>query len=564
MKKFGKILLLFLAIGGLTLTLFLVPVSAGVDPIAQKLQDELGLLDHFYSYNENYMIRKAGDDFVSYDTEEPVIVPAADFEAALHKYFVIDDAMIERIRLVGGSEFYNAATNTYTIDWLGGFGGSLPPRKYLGYVKNGDTYDVYYRHITYGYLRDALPENVDEDAYADSLGWPETIVYNNLEYTGGPDGYYTTLSYDDFGRKYTVEMNGDVVRIISCVDYTQDQQPDKFDDASGEVIYDLPSSGEVVIPENNCFEGNTTVKAYKVESGSILESVAKAMEWVATKYVAYEFTALKDGANVQPNGKLTVTFAIPDGYSLNVSVYYLSSEGNLESVQAIVNDNARTVTAELDHFSTYVLADDDTKPHQHEYSQVVTPPTCKTEGYTTYTCSCGDKYEANKVPKSDHPYKSVVSLPTCTAEGYTAYTCTACGHSYTDNKVDKTDHVMGEWSQSKAPTYTEQGEEKRTCVNCTYFETRQTAVLEVPATTTAQDTTTAPNTTSPTTTNNGETTPQAQGTQPPQTTPVTSLQNTDDGAPMDTRTIVIIALVGAIVAVIVAIVVVLVTSKRKK
>ena len=41
-------------------------------------------------------------------------------------------------------------------------------------------------------------------------------------------------------------------------------------------------------------------------------------------------------------------------------------------------------------------------PHECEYEAVVTPPTCTEGGYTTYTCSCGDSYVAERVPATGH------------------------------------------------------------------------------------------------------------------------------------------------------------------
>ncbi len=122
------------------------------------------------------------------------------------------------------------------------------------------------------------------------------------------------------------------------------------------------------------------------------------------------------------------------------------------------------------------------EPHQHDYKAVVTAPTCTAEGYTTYTCDCGDTYVGDKTAKLEHAYQSVVTAPTCTAEGYTTYTCEACGDRYVDNKVTVADHQYGEWQQTKAPTYTEQGEEKRECAHCDHVETRAIAVLEQPDT----------------------------------------------------------------------------------
>ena len=108
--------------------------------------------------------------------------------------------------------------------------------------------------------------------------------------------------------------------------------------------------------------------------------------------------------------------------------------------------------------------------HQHNYSAVVTAPTCTEAGYTTYTCACGDTYTDNTVtalghsfaegtcgvcgevdpefvPDHQHNYSEQVTAPTCTTEGYTTYTC-ACGDTYTDNTVaalghSYTDNVCG-------------------------------------------------------------------------------------------------------------------------
>jgi len=40
--------------------------------------------------------------------------------------------------------------------------------------------------------------------------------------------------------------------------------------------------------------------------------------------------------------------------------------------------------------------------HKHEYVAVVTAPTCTKQGYTTYTCSCGDEYIDDYVDALGH------------------------------------------------------------------------------------------------------------------------------------------------------------------
>ena len=65
---------------------------------------------------------------------------------------------------------------------------------------------------------------------------------------------------------------------------------------------------------------------------------------------------------MQPSGKLTVTFDIPDGYSANVAVYYMAEDGVLTKLDGVVDIENRTVTVELEHFSTYILADHGAEP----------------------------------------------------------------------------------------------------------------------------------------------------------------------------------------------------------
>ena len=49
---------------------------------------------------------------------------------------------------------------------------------------------------------------------------------------------------------------------------------------------------------------------------------------------------------------------------------------------------------------------DDPANCEHTYTAVVTPPTCTTEGYTTYTCSkCGDSYTSDITPVIAHNYE---------------------------------------------------------------------------------------------------------------------------------------------------------------
>ena len=119
----------------------------------------------------------------------------------------------------------------------------------------------------------------------------------------------------------------------------------------------------------------------------------------------------------------------------------------------------------------------------HSYKSVVTPPTCTTDGYTTYTCTvCGDSYTAEKItaaghrwsdatctaPKTcqvcginegdtlGHQYAAVETKPDCTNGGYVTHTCERCGNSYIDNAVPALGH---DWVEATCTTV-------KTCATC--------------------------------------------------------------------------------------------------
>ncbi len=88
-------------------------------------------------------------------------------------------------------------------------------------------------------------------------------------------------------------------------------------------------------------------------------------------------------------------------------------------------------------------------PHSYPQQGVVTQPTCKEEGYTTYTCSdCEYSYRDDKVDKLPHklvPHPA--QAPTCNEGGWNAYEeCEDCDYStYKALSIDPDAH---EWSKT--------------------------------------------------------------------------------------------------------------------
>ena len=170
----------------------------------------------------------------------------------------------------------------------------------------------------------------------------------------------------------------------------------------------------------------------------------------------------------------------------------------------------------------------------HSHNVVVTAPTCTEQGYTTYTCHCGDTFvdsyvdalghtEAidesvaptctstgltegshcsvcneilvaqEVVPANGHTYESVVTDPTCTEKGYATHTC-HCGDSYVDSEVDALGHTSSDWIVDAEAQIGVEGSKHKECTVC--GETLETEVIDA---LTEAPTTEAPATEAPTT-----------------------------------------------------------------
>ena len=105
-------------------------------------------------------------------------------------------------------------------------------------------------------------------------------------------------------------------------------------------------------------------------------------------------------------------------------------------------------------------------------------PTCTEKGEEKRTCSRCDAFETRELSAKGHTEVIDPAVPaTCTETGKTeGKHCSVCGTVLVAQEtVAALGHDYGDWTQTKAPTCTEKGEEKRTCSRCDAFETREIA-----------------------------------------------------------------------------------------
>ena len=109
--------------------------------------------------------------------------------------------------------------------------------------------------------------------------------------------------------------------------------------------------------------------------------------------------------------------------------------------------------------------------HAHTFtSELTSPGTCTTDGMMTFTCVCGITVTEPVPSLGGHHYNSVVTAPTCRAGGYTTYTCSECGDTYTDDYTPAIAHAFTDWHVLIAPTVNSAGMEIRNCTVCGYVE----------------------------------------------------------------------------------------------
>ncbi|MBR5825640.1 MAG: hypothetical protein IKY78_00995 [Clostridia bacterium] len=112
-----------------------------------------------------------------------------------------------------------------------------------------------------------------------------------------------------------------------------------------------------------------------------------------------------------------------------------------------ITDTAPTCTAEgSKHIECTVcgetIATETIPATSHTNSDWIidTAPTCTTEGSKHIECTaCGETVKTESIAKLPHNYNSVVTEATCEEDGYTTYTC-SCGDTYTGDKTSATGH----------------------------------------------------------------------------------------------------------------------------
>lgn len=107
----------------------------------------------------------------------------------------------------------------------------------------------------------------------------------------------------------------------------------------------------------------------------------------------------------------------------------------------------------------------------HSETEIIpgTPATCTEKGLSEgKKCSiCGEIIlKQVETPTIGHNYTEVITEPTCTEGGYTTRTCNDCGHIIKEDEIPATGHTSSDWIVENAATDNDEGLEVKKCTVC--------------------------------------------------------------------------------------------------
>ena len=116
------------------------------------------------------------------------------------------------------------------------------------------------------------------------------------------------------------------------------------------------ATGTLFEANEGTFEKGSEIRIEEIkEDNPAFASVKNILKDICKKFKLYDITAYLNGAKIQPNGEVTVTFNIPEGFGKNVAVYYITENGSYEKLESAVSEDGKTVSAKISHFSNYAV-----------------------------------------------------------------------------------------------------------------------------------------------------------------------------------------------------------------
>ena len=304
------------------------------------------------------------------------------------KYSIIDidkcDNLEEIFKIA--KEYYTNSINNKDIKIeivCGAGGGELIGTQFgehgadIGLIKNGIVYDI----RTIGCLpfvsQIIIPDNI-KDTDEDYINYAMPIIkqylkenrsdmlneneINKITITKGGSVEYFNRDSNRKSETFNVE-NGYTVKCIS--EFGEETatiilKKAKSTSASTAVKKEDTTTKIKLEADTTVIPANTVLNTKEVKEEKTLKVVKESLKEVSNKYVTYDITLTNNNVKIQPNGKVKISIPVPSDFDkTKLAVYRIADNGDKTEYTVMVNGDVATF--ETDHFSTYVLAEKETK-----------------------------------------------------------------------------------------------------------------------------------------------------------------------------------------------------------
>lgn len=267
-------------------------------------------------------------------------------------------------------------------------------------VKNKDIYLTFV--ITYNNGEDVV--DLGNSITINGLG---TFVKNDKLNTGfNKDGMtrYQTIGYQMkitdtsiFNNKYLgfdIEIQTDDMAKIVTGLYQVSISDEKSEDNTNTTIKNEETNIELKA-DTNVVPSNTKLEAKEIKAEKVLNVVKESLKEISNKYISYDITLKSNGVAIQPNGKVKISIPIPSNFDkTKLSIFRIADDGTKIKYDTKVENNVATI--ETDHFSTYVLAENNIVANNEQNNTISNQEKNKDTTKSTET----KKGEKDETPKT--------------------------------------------------------------------------------------------------------------------------------------------------------------------
>lgn len=177
------------------------------------------------------------------------------------------------------------------------------------------------------------------------------------------------------------------------------------------------------------------IKADSAEAEEALSAIADKSYNKGSNVYIFDIYVAKDGAKVQPDGKVKITIPNPGITWSDCVVFHVKSDNSIDEIIPAVSDSA--ITFETSSFSYFILAEKNECIHSLDRWMVAEEATCIKEGLQIRKCMLCGEVILSKTYLADHEYGELIPevSPTMFEEGVIAhYECTTCGGIFNESK----------------------------------------------------------------------------------------------------------------------------------